>query len=61
MELSGKCCIVTGSAMGIGRAVVEGLLRKGAKCVLADINWRVNLDYRISSGWNCGITLGLQG
>ena len=42
MDFEGKCCIVTGSAMGIGKAVAEGLLERGAKCVLADINWRVN-------------------
>ena len=36
MRCSGKVAIVTGGAMGIGRAVVEGLLAEGASVVIAD-------------------------
>ena len=36
MRCSGKVAIVTGGAMGIGRAVAEGLLAEGASVVIAD-------------------------
>ena len=52
MDFGGKCCIVTGSAMGIGKAVAEGLLERGAKCLIADINWKANeriIDRKIDS------------
>ena len=42
MDFDGKCCIVTGAAMGIGRAVAEELLERGARCIIADINWKVS-------------------
>jgi NAD(P)-dependent dehydrogenase (short-subunit alcohol dehydrogenase family) len=38
MELERRAAIVTGGAMGIGRAVVECLLREGASVLLVDIN-----------------------
>uniref|UniRef100_A0A8C6T295 Uncharacterized protein n=1 Tax=Neogobius melanostomus TaxID=47308 RepID=A0A8C6T295_9GOBI len=38
MALSGKVALVTGAAMGIGRAMTEELLKNGAKAVLLDIN-----------------------
>ena len=36
MRCSGKVAIVTGGAMGIGRAVAEGLLAEGASLVIGD-------------------------
>ena len=36
MRCSGKVAIVTGGAMGIGHAFVQGLLTEGAKVVIAD-------------------------
>ncbi|KAM4727406.1 15-hydroxyprostaglandin dehydrogenase [NAD(+)] [Anableps anableps] len=38
MALDGKTAVVTGAAMGIGRAMVELLLQNGAKVALLDIN-----------------------
>jgi len=37
MKLQGKVAIVTGAAMGIGRAIAEGLAKEGAQVVIADI------------------------
>ena len=37
-RLSGKVCIVTGAAQGIGRAIGEALLDEGAQVCFADIN-----------------------
>ncbi|KAK2828062.1 hypothetical protein Q5P01_019096 [Channa striata] len=38
MALSGKSAVVTGAAMGIGKAMSEILLQNGAKVVLLDMN-----------------------
>ncbi|MCH8950244.1 MAG: SDR family NAD(P)-dependent oxidoreductase, partial [Chloroflexi bacterium] len=34
MELSGKCAIVTGSAVGVGRATALELAKRGANVVV---------------------------
>ena len=38
MRLEGKSAVVTGSAQGIGRAVVEAFAREGARVVAVDLN-----------------------
>ncbi|XP_026227560.1 15-hydroxyprostaglandin dehydrogenase [NAD(+)]-like [Anabas testudineus] len=38
MVLTGKTAVVTGAAMGIGKAITEILLQNGAKVVLLDVN-----------------------
>ncbi|MDR1242762.1 MAG: SDR family oxidoreductase [Deltaproteobacteria bacterium] len=38
MDFTGKTAIITGGASGIGRAVVEGIIRGGGSAVIADIN-----------------------
>lgn len=40
MEIRGKTALVTGGAGGIGKAAALGLLRRGAKVVLWDLNPR---------------------
>uniref|UniRef100_UPI0025AEA1FF 15-hydroxyprostaglandin dehydrogenase [NAD(+)]-like n=1 Tax=Doryrhamphus excisus TaxID=161450 RepID=UPI0025AEA1FF len=37
MQLSGKVCVVTGAAGGIGKAISETLFKNGAKVVLLDV------------------------
>ena len=37
-RVAGRCCIVTGAAQGIGRAIAEALLDEGAHDCFADIN-----------------------
>ncbi|SPJ22705.1 SDR family NAD(P)-dependent oxidoreductase [Palleronia abyssalis] len=37
-RLSGKVCLVTGAAQGIGRAIGEALLAEGARVCFADLN-----------------------
>lgn len=38
MRLEGKVAVVTGSARGLGKAIVERLAREGAKVVVTDVN-----------------------
>ncbi|KAF1378299.1 hypothetical protein PFLUV_G00189100 [Perca fluviatilis] len=38
MELNGKIAVVTGAALGIGKAITEILLKNGAKVALLDVN-----------------------
>lgn len=38
MDFTGKTAVVTGGASGIGKAVVEGIIRGGGSAVIADIN-----------------------
>lgn len=44
--LEGRVAVVTGSARGIGRSVVDGLLRAGASVVSSDKSWTGWADYR---------------
>lgn len=39
MNFNGKCALVTGAAVGIGRAVAHKLAENGAKLILADIDF----------------------
>jgi sorbitol-6-phosphate 2-dehydrogenase len=38
LELNGQCAVITGGALGIGRAVAEGLCAAGVHVVIADFN-----------------------
>ncbi len=40
-DLNGKVAVVTGGANGVGRGLVEALLAKGSRVVIADIEQRV--------------------
>ena len=41
MEFKDKCCLVTGGARGIGKAIVISLLQNGAKVLIGDVNIKV--------------------
>uniref|UniRef100_A0A7J8BRW1 15-hydroxyprostaglandin dehydrogenase [NAD(+)] n=1 Tax=Rousettus aegyptiacus TaxID=9407 RepID=A0A7J8BRW1_ROUAE len=43
MHVNGKVALVTGAAQGIGRAIAEALLHKGAKVALVDCNLEVGM------------------
>ncbi len=55
-SLKDKVAIITGGAAGIGYATVEFFTRKGAVCVLADINEKTDQIAREISANNMGIT-----
>ena len=40
-EWKDKACIVTGASSGIGLEFVKSLLARGAKCLMADLNFKV--------------------
>ncbi|XP_070839375.1 15-hydroxyprostaglandin dehydrogenase [NAD(+)]-like isoform X1 [Chaetodon trifascialis] len=45
MALNGKVAVVTGAAMGIGKAITEMLLQNGAKVALLDVNETAGKDF----------------
>ena len=47
MKLAGKTAIITGEAMGIGRALAEGLAAEGASIVIADRDKPKRQSYKI--------------
>ena len=49
-RLSGRSCIVTGAAQGIGRAIGEALLDEGGDVCFADINGRMAEDVSHANG-----------
>lgn len=48
-RLSGRSCIVTGAARGIGRAIGEALLNEGADVCFADINAQLVHDVALAN------------
>jgi NAD(P)-dependent dehydrogenase (short-subunit alcohol dehydrogenase family) len=39
MSVAGKVVLVTGGARGMGREIVRGFLKEGAKVIATDLNW----------------------
>ena len=40
-DLKEKVCLVTGASRGIGLALVQALLKHGAKCLMVDVDYKV--------------------
>ncbi len=55
MDFSGKTAIVTGGANGIGKAVVEGIIKGGGTAVITDINEQAALAARREMGANAHV------
>ncbi|XP_029956916.1 15-hydroxyprostaglandin dehydrogenase [NAD(+)]-like [Salarias fasciatus] len=62
MSLDGKAAVVTGAAVGIGKAAVEILLQNGAKVAILDINRTAgeNLKEDLNKQYGAEKTLFLQ-
>ena len=50
MSLNGEVAVVTGGSRGIGRSVVEGLAREGAKVILTGRKTKEGLTEAIPMG-----------
>ena len=44
MDFAEKVCIVTGGSRGIGKEIVNALLKRGARCLIADILYKVRFN-----------------
>jgi len=61
-DVEGRVVVVTGGARGIGRAIVEGLLKAGAKVAAADKTWEGADELRAqleSSGQRMAVQMDL--
>lgn len=55
MEIKGKTAVVTGSAGGLGKSMIEAFARKGAACIVTDIKEEAvknTVDELKSKGYN---------
>ncbi len=56
-DLTGKCCIITGGALGLGRTLAYLLARAGAEVWVtdseADRTWLESIEYHVNEG-KCG-------
>lgn len=52
-RMSGKVCIVTGGASGIGKATAEAMVREGAKVVITDVNEQLGRETEAELGPDC--------
>ena len=39
MSVEGKVVVITGGARGMGREIVRGFIKEGAKVVATDVSW----------------------
>lgn len=53
IRMSGKVCVVTGGASGIGKAVAIAILREGGRVVITDRNESLGHETKDELGENC--------
>lgn len=59
-NLSGRACLVTGAARGIGHAIAEALLREGADVAFVDIDPAILDVATVNRGNGCGRAIGIK-
>ena len=42
-DLTEKVCLVTGASRGIGLALIKAFLKRGANCLMVDVDYKVNI------------------
>ena len=42
-DLAEKVCLVTGASRGIGLALIKAFLKRGANCLMVDVDYKVNI------------------
>ena len=48
-DLKEKVCLVTGASRGIGLALIKAFLKRGAFCLMVDVDYKVRLLFVIST------------
>ena len=43
-DLKEKVCLVTGASRGIGLALIKAFLKRGAFCLMVDVDYKVRLS-----------------
>ena len=59
-SLSGRGCLVTGAARGIGHAIAEALLREGANVAFVDIDPSIVAVAKVNRGNGSGRAIGIK-
>lgn len=59
-SLSGRGCLVTGAARGIGHAIAEALLREGANVAFVDIDPSIVAVAKVKRGNGGGRAIGIE-
>lgn len=60
MRLHGKVAIVTGSAQGLGKAMILRLAREGAKVVITDIDYELCIKLKKEVEQNCTEAIAIK-
>ena len=52
-DLKEKVCLVTGASRGIGFALIKAFLKRGAFCLMVDVDYKVRLSLVVLYLLNC--------